>query len=76
MYGAGAVGHSEAVAAPSFDDAAEAVTFGNAGDVDLVARLEDVRSEGCADFEFGRVVESEFLEVFLKRNARFGKFAF
>ena len=70
------MGHtSYALRVPSFNNAAEAVTFRSSDHVDAIADGEDVAFELLTDFVSGAIVKAEFSEVFLRSDAGFFEFA-
>ncbi|MPM75190.1 hypothetical protein SDC9_122181 [bioreactor metagenome] len=65
VNGAAAVGHGSAVSVPALDDAGVALSFGNAGDVHMVAGVEHIGFQLVADIHGCTRFQFEFLKHFL-----------
>ncbi len=65
---AGAVALTQTVLAKALDNALVALALGDAGNVNLVARCEDVSLQDVADVHCGDVVQTELTQGLLGGN--------
>ena len=72
---ADAVRGAQGVVIPSLNGAGEAAALGDAGHIDLVAGRKSLGRNQVADIERTAVIQTEFFEMFLGRNAHLGEMA-